>query len=55
MIMGTTLLIILDGFGYREETTDNAIAAATTPHWDVADSNLSDCQCFKGLAVRTPI
>jgi len=34
MIMGTTLLIILDGFGYREETTDNAIAAATTPHWD---------------------
>lgn len=28
------VLIILDGFGYREETTHNAIAAANTPHWD---------------------
>jgi 2,3-bisphosphoglycerate-independent phosphoglycerate mutase len=26
------VLIILDGFGYRKETTDNAIAAAHAPH-----------------------
>ena len=29
-----TLLIILDGWGYREETHDNAIALADTPVWD---------------------
>lgn len=28
------LLLILDGFGYREETHDNAIAAAKKPHLD---------------------
>lgn len=28
------LLCILDGWGYREETTDNAIAAGHTPIWD---------------------
>ena len=28
------LLIVLDGFGYREETQDNAIANANTPVWD---------------------
>ena len=28
------LLVVLDGFGHREETTDNAIAAARTPNWD---------------------
>ena len=28
------LLIILDGFGYREETDFNAIAAAHKPNWD---------------------
>jgi 2,3-bisphosphoglycerate-independent phosphoglycerate mutase len=27
-------LIILDGWGYREETESNAIAAAHKPHWD---------------------
>lgn len=27
-------LIILDGFGEREDATDNAIAAAKTPTWD---------------------
>ncbi|RDI41709.1 2,3-bisphosphoglycerate-independent phosphoglycerate mutase [Aquicella lusitana] len=27
-------LIILDGFGYREQTDANAIAAAHKPHWD---------------------
>lgn len=30
----TTLLLILDGWGYREETDSNAIAAANTPIWD---------------------
>ena len=29
-----TLLVILDGFGYRPESEDNAIANANTPHWD---------------------
>ena len=29
-----TLLVILDGFGYRPEGEDNAIANANTPHWD---------------------
>ena len=28
------LLVILDGWGYREETRDNAIANAATPTWD---------------------
>ncbi len=28
------LLVILDGWGYREETRDNAIANAHTPVWD---------------------
>ena len=29
-----TVLIILDGWGYREETKDNAIANGNTPVWD---------------------
>ncbi len=34
--MNTTpvLLLILDGFGYREETDSNAISAAHKPNWD---------------------
>ena len=28
------LLIILDGFGYREACTDNAICQARKPHWN---------------------
>lgn len=28
------ILLILDGFGYREETADNAIAQARKPNWD---------------------
>ncbi len=28
------LLLILDGFGYREETDSNAVAAAQKPNWD---------------------
>jgi len=30
----TVLLCILDGFGYRENSDDNAIAQANTPVWD---------------------
>jgi len=30
----TTLLLILDGWGHREETEHNAIAAGQTPVWD---------------------
>ena len=30
----TTVLIILDGWGHREETRDNAIANGNTPVWD---------------------
>ena len=29
-----TVLIVLDGWGYREDTQDNAIASASTPVWD---------------------
>src|SRR5690606_24228587 len=28
------ILLILDGFGYREEAADNAIALARKPNWD---------------------
>ncbi|MDZ4100031.1 MAG: 2,3-bisphosphoglycerate-independent phosphoglycerate mutase, partial [Methylophilaceae bacterium] len=28
------ILLILDGFGYREEVADNAIAQAKKPNWD---------------------
>ena len=34
------ILVVLDGWGHREESTDNAIAAARTPHWDAL---WSDC------------
>ena len=30
----TTLLVVLDGFGYSEATQGNAIAQANTPNWD---------------------
>jgi 2,3-bisphosphoglycerate-independent phosphoglycerate mutase len=30
----TALLLILDGWGYREQTDHNAIHAANSPHWD---------------------
>lgn len=35
----TALLLILDGWGYREETRHNAIAAAHTPVWDALWQN----------------
>ena len=30
----TTVLVVLDGWGYREDSRDNAIAEADTPVWD---------------------
>ncbi|MBA6413900.1 2,3-bisphosphoglycerate-independent phosphoglycerate mutase [Parahaliea sp. F7430] len=36
----TTLLIVLDGWGYREDPRDNAIANANTPVWDRLWANL---------------
>ena len=30
----TTVLVVLDGFGHSEATEFNAIASASTPHWD---------------------
>ena len=35
----TTLLVILDGFGYSEHSQDNAIAQAQTPVWDALWQN----------------
>ncbi|MEM6302354.1 MAG: 2,3-bisphosphoglycerate-independent phosphoglycerate mutase [Pseudomonadota bacterium] len=29
-----TVFIVLDGWGYREDSRDNAIALGNTPHWD---------------------
>lgn len=29
-----SVLLVLDGWGYREQTEHNAIAQANTPHWD---------------------
>ncbi len=49
------VLLILDGFGFREETENNAIAMADTPCWDYLQENspktLLDCS---GVAVGLP-
>jgi 2,3-bisphosphoglycerate-independent phosphoglycerate mutase len=49
------VLCILDGWGYRAEREDNAIALATTPNWD---SLLATCPhallATSGLAVGLP-
>lgn len=34
MSVTPVILLILDGFGYREDVTDNAIAQAHKPNWD---------------------
>src|SRR5688572_27286370 len=34
MAVTPVLLIVLDGFGYREECDDNAICQARKPHWN---------------------
>lgn len=39
----TCVLIILDGWGYREATEHNAIAAATKPTWDFLWKNYPHC------------
>ena len=48
-------LLILDGFGHREETRGNAIRAARTPHLDALfrDNPTTLISC-SGLAVGLP-
>lgn len=48
------LLLILDGFGYSEDTTDNAILQAHTPNWDTLWKNyphtlINASESFVGL------
>jgi len=51
----TYALIILDGWGYREDGTFNAIAAARTPHWDYLWKHYSHGMIdASGLAVGLP-
>ena len=33
-MQNTKLLLILDGWGYSSEASNNAIALANTPNWD---------------------
>ena len=33
-MQNTKLLLILDGWGYSSDTSNNAIALANTPNWD---------------------
>lgn len=39
----TTLLVVLDGWGHREETDGNAIALARTPSWDALWAERPHC------------
>ena len=49
------VLLILDGWGQREPTPDNAIAQAHTPHWDGLVADRPICQLTThGLAVGLP-
>ncbi|MFM1897493.1 MAG: hypothetical protein RLZZ385_2567 [Pseudomonadota bacterium] len=51
----TSLLLILDGWGYREATAHNAIAAAQTPVWDRLWSSAAHTLVrTSGLAVGLP-
>ena len=51
----TYLLLILDGWGHREEKTDNAIAQANTPNWDRMINNYPSTQLSgSGLDVGLP-
>lgn len=50
----TCALIILDGFGSREETQDNAIANAKTPFFDTLDQGVKASLQTSGLAVGLP-
>lgn len=50
-----TLLIILDGFGFRKEKTNNAVHMAFTPHWDNCVKTYPTCLLeASGLAVGLP-
>lgn len=50
-----TTLLILDGWGERDATPDNAIAQAHTPHWDALKANRPWCQLLThGTAVGLP-
>ena len=50
----TTALIILDGFGHREETDNNAIALAHTPHIDRLREGPSGLISGSGVDVGLP-
>lgn len=51
----TTALFILDGWGYSETSTSNAIAAANTPNWDALWNNHPHTLIkTSGLAVGLP-
>ena len=51
----TTALFILDGWGYSETSTSNAIAAANTPNWDALWANKPHALIkTSGLAVGLP-
>jgi 2,3-bisphosphoglycerate-independent phosphoglycerate mutase len=49
------VLLILDGWGHREDTEDNAIALAKTPNWDSLWQNQPHCLISgSGLDVGLP-
>ena len=49
------VLIVLDGWGYREELPNNAVAAAQTPNFDRYWNNYPHTLlCASGLAVGLP-
>lgn len=49
------VLMILDGWGYQENTPDNAIAAAATPQWDAWQETQPHCLLdASGIAVGLP-
>lgn len=51
----TTALFILDGWGYSETSTSNAISAANTPNWDALWNNQPHTLIkTSGLAVGLP-
>ena len=49
------VLVVLDGWGYREETSGNAIALARTPTWDALRTSTSRALLeASGMAVGLP-
>ena len=51
---GTTLLIVLDGWGVRDDPRHNAIHAANTPHWDALQGGPSTLLDASGPSVGLP-